>query len=119
MTISYETLGYGNMAAWPQHAGPPPSLDDIITVRALRIGRPGSKRELALAAYNRDCALQYNVGVVAAALHAVMPNTILNPIQNAANADFEVKLQYGKVIKAKVNGGTAYKLQYFESTKQI
>jgi hypothetical protein len=118
MTISYETLGYGNMTAWPQHAGPPPSLDDIITARAMHIGKPGTKRELAIAAYLRECANTVPTGVVAAALQAVLKGD-LNPLHNVANADFERSLQYGRVIKTKVGSGTAYKLQLFEKTQQI
>lgn len=117
--ITYEQLGYPHMANWPSIAGPPPTVDDIITIRGLGKFTAGTKRELALAAYNRECASQYNTKLVAAALAEVMPGSKYNPMHNVANIEFETALQYGKVLKTKVGGGTAYKLQMFEKTLKL
>jgi hypothetical protein len=62
---------YPNLAAWPPSAGPAPLPAHILTARALGMG-PGTKRELAVAAYLRDEASQHTLVQVAEALRAVL-----------------------------------------------
>ncbi len=68
------TLGY-NLKAWPKAiAGPAPGLRELHTARAIgpHMYGPVSKGELAVAAYLRDCAAQFNVYDVGVALETVM-----------------------------------------------
>ena len=62
---------YPNLAAWPTSAGPAPLPAHILTARALGMG-PGTKRELAVAAYLRADAGQFTLIQVAEALRAVL-----------------------------------------------
>jgi hypothetical protein len=62
---------YPNLAAWPLSAGPAPLPAHILTARALGMG-PGTKRELAVAAYLRDEASQHTLVQVAEGLRAVL-----------------------------------------------
>jgi hypothetical protein len=62
---------YPNLQAWPESAGPAPLPMHILTARALGMG-PGTKRELAVAAYLRDEAGQFTLVQVAEALRAVL-----------------------------------------------
>ena len=107
---TYETLGYPNMSNWPvDTCGLPPSIFDIKRARAFAMGKPGTKRELAVAAYLRDTAAQYDTKAVAWALQQVIGGAF-NPLLNVINADFVGSAKLGSVIKAKVGNGTAYKL---------
>jgi hypothetical protein len=101
---------YPQLKAWPKAAGAAPSRDHIIMARALGVGRVGTKRELAVASYLRDDALSYNTGTIAAALQAVVGGTY-NTLLNVINRDVCGAMNLGKCIKAKVDGGTAYKLE--------
>lgn len=105
---TYEQLGYTNMTAWPADCGAPPSPELIMQVRCLHIAKPATKRELALATYIRETALNYNTQQVAYALQQAMGGQF-NPILNAVNITFKY-MKLGECVTAKVNNGTAYKL---------
>jgi hypothetical protein len=62
---------YPNLSAWPTGAGPAPLPAHILAARALGMG-PGTKRELAVAAYLRCEAAQFTLIQVAEALRAVL-----------------------------------------------
>ena len=107
---TYESLGYPNMSNWPvDTCGQPPTIFDIKRARVFAMGKPGTKRELAVAAYLRDTAAQYDTKAVAWALQQVIGGAF-NPLLNVINADFVGSAKLGTVIKAKVGNGTAYKL---------
>ncbi len=101
---------YPKLKSWPTKCGEAPSRDLIIMARGLAVGRPGTKRELAVAAYLRDCAGSFNTQLVAAALQHVVGGTF-NPMLNVVNRDVCSGMGLGKVIKAKVEGGTSYRLE--------
>ena len=102
---------YPQLKQWPKAAGLPPTRDHIITARALGVGRPGTKRELAVAAYLRDDAGLYHTGVIAAALVRVVGGTF-NPMLNVVNRDLYASMGLIKTpLKVKVDGGTSYRLE--------
>jgi hypothetical protein len=102
---------YPNLKKWPKACGAAPSRELILTARALAVGRDGSKRELATAAYLRPDAGQYHTGLVAAALQVVLGGKF-NPIMNAVNHTLYRSMQViNPVIKAKVDGGTSYRIE--------
>ena len=103
---------YPKLKAWPAKAGHAPDKVCIASARAL-LGSPrsaGSKRELAIAAYLRADSGKYHVGLVADALMKVCGGSF-NPLLNVINADIERSMGLGKCIKAKVEGGTSYRLE--------
>lgn len=105
---------YPKLKAWPKAAGAAPTRMHIVMARAL-LNSPraaGSKRELAIAAYLRDDAASVNTHLVAKALADVVGGT-LNPLLNVVNRDVAGAngLNLGKCIKAKVEGGTSYRLE--------
>jgi hypothetical protein len=101
-------VSYPNLAAWPESAGPAPLPAHILTARALGMG-PGTKRELAVAAYLRDEAGQYTLIRVAEALRAVLGGefNVQRNVVKGLEADGLVKLN-----KVTIEGvGTSFHLE--------
>jgi hypothetical protein len=99
---------YPNLGAWPVSAGPAPLPAHISIARALGMG-PGTKRELAVAAYLRDDAGQYTLIQVADALRAVLGGefNVQRNVVKGLEADGLVKLN--KVTTEGV--GTSFHLE--------
>jgi hypothetical protein len=99
---------YPNLAAWPVSAGPAPLPAHILAARAVGMG-PGTKRELAVAAYLREDAGQFTLVQVAEALRAVLGGefNVQRNVVKGLEADGLVKLN--KVTTEGV--GTSYHLQ--------
>jgi hypothetical protein len=99
---------YPNLGAWPVSAGSVPLPAHILAARALGIG-PGTKRELAVAAYLRGEAGQFTLIQVAEALRAVLGGefNVQRNVVKGLEADGLVKLT--KITKEV--GGTSFHLE--------